>query len=417
MLDWLDYAGWFVLGTLLGSQINHAIYQWAWHPRCISPWSPVAPQAPARRRWDRLPILGWWGLRRESSIHGAGFWIRPMLLEIGVGVSLALLYWWEINRFQDAQVDTTGLVVRFLGHVTLISLLAIASFIDFDEQTIPDLVTIPGTLMALLLAGLAPASLLPVGGPGGSEIPLLVTAPFAWDVRLNETGGLICGCACFLAWCLAIVPKVCTLRSGWCRGIRIMVASIIRPRRKTQARLERTPRQPYLVTRLMVYSAVVGSILIGVGWFIGGPGWQSLLTSLLGMAFGGAVIWGVRLVGGYAMQQEAMGFGDVTLMAMIGAFLGWQSSLIVFFLAPFAALLIGLIQLICVRRTDIAFGPYLALAAVVLVTAWQWVWEIRARNFFELGWVVPMLVMICLVLMGILLIVLQWFKGIIRGSG
>ncbi|MEO2022106.1 MAG: A24 family peptidase [Pirellulaceae bacterium] len=323
----------------------------------------------------------------------------------------------KINRFQDAQVDTTGLVVRFLGHVTLISLLAIASFIDFDEQTIPDLVTIPGTLMALLLAGLAPASLLPVGGPGGSEIPLLVTAPFAWDVRLNETGGLICGCACFLAWCLAIVPKVCTLRSGWCRGIRIMVASIIRPRRKTQARLERTPRQPYLVTRLMVYSAVVGSILIGVGWFIGGPGWQSLLTSLLGMAFGGAVIWGVRLVGGYAMQQEAMGFGDVTLMAMIGAFLGWQSSLIVFFLAPFAALLIGLIQLICVRRTDIAFGPYLALAAVVLVTAWQWVWEIRARNFFELGWVVPMLVMICLVLMGILLIVLQWFKGIIRGSG
>ncbi|MEO2022105.1 MAG: hypothetical protein ABGX05_09765, partial [Pirellulaceae bacterium] len=91
MLDWLDYAGWFVLGTLLGSQINHAIYQWAWHPRCISPWSPVAPQAPARRRWDRLPILGWWGLRRESSIHGARFWIRPMLLEIGVGVSLALL--------------------------------------------------------------------------------------------------------------------------------------------------------------------------------------------------------------------------------------------------------------------------------------------------------------------------------------
>jgi len=111
-----------------------------------------------------------------------------------------------------------------------------------------------------------------------------------------------------------------------------------------------------------------------------------------------------------------MGFGDVTLMAMIGAFLGWQSSLIVFFLAPFAALLIGLIQLICVRRTDIAFGPYLALAAVVLVVFWPWVWEIRARNFFELGWVVPMLVTVCLALMGILLMILQWFKGIMRAS-
>ncbi|MCP3693898.1 MAG: prepilin peptidase [Planctomycetaceae bacterium] len=416
MLDWLDYAGWFVLGTLLGSQINHAIYQWAWHPRCISPWSPAASQAPVRSSWDRLPILGWWGLRRESSIHGAGFWIRPMLLEIGVGISLALLYWWEINRLQAATIETTGLVVRFLSHVTLISLLAIASFIDFDEQTIPDLVTIPGTLIALLLASLAPASLLPVPGPGGSEIPLLLTAPSGWDIRLDEIGGLVCGCACFLAWCLAIVPKVTTLRSGWWRGIRIMVASIIRPRRRTKARLESRSRQPYLVTRLVGCAAVVGSILIGVGWFIGGPGWQSLLTSLLGMAFGGAVIWGVRLVGGYAMKQEAMGFGDVTLMAMIGAFLGWQSSLIVFFLAPFAALLIGLIQLVCVRRTDIAFGPYLALAAVVLVIFWPGVWELRARNFFELGWVVPILVMVCLALMGILLMILQWFKGIMRPS-
>lgn len=416
MLDWLDYAGWFVLGTLLGSQINHAIYQWAWHPRCISPWSPAPSQAPTRRSWDRLPILGWWGLKRESSIHGTGFWIRPMLLEIGVGVSLALLYWWEINRLQPTPVETTSLVVRFLSHVMLISLLAIASFIDFDEQTIPDLVTIPGTLIALLLASLAPASLLPVVDPGGSEIPLLVTAPFVWDVRLDETVGLVCGCACFLAWCLAIVPKVATLRLGWCRGIRIMVASIIRPRRRTEARLESRSRQPYLVTRLVGCAAVVGSILIGVGWFIGGPGWQSLLTSLLGMAFGGAVIWGVRLVGGYAMQQEAMGFGDVTLMAMIGAFLGWQSSLIVFFLAPFAALLIGLIQLICVRRTDIAFGPYLALAAVVLVIVWPWAWEVRARNFFELGWVVPILVIVCLALMGILLLILQWFKGIMRVS-
>ena len=195
-----------------------------------------------------------------------------------------------------------------------------------------------------------------------------------------------------------------------------MVASIIRPPRRTKARLECRSRQPFLVTRLVGCAAVVGSILIGVGWFIGGPGWQGLLSSLLGMAFGGAVIWGVRLVGGYAMKQEAMGFGDVTLMAMIGAFLGWQSSLIVFFLAPFAALLIGLIQLICVRRTDIAFGPYLALAAVVLVVFWPWVWEIRARNFFELGWVVPMLVTVCLALMGILLMILQWFKGIMRAS-
>jgi hypothetical protein len=103
-------------------------------------------------------------------------------------------------------------------------------------------------------------------------------------------------------------------------------------------------------------------------------------------------------------------------MAMIGVFLGWQSTLIVFFLAPFAALLIGLIQLMTVRRTDIAFGPYLALASVLLVIAWEPVWELRARNFFQLGWFIPLLVGCCLLLMGLLLFALQWFKQLFRAN-
>ena len=36
-----------------------------------------------------------------------------------------------------------------------------------------------------------------------------------------------------------------------------------------------------------------------------------------------------------------MGFGDVTLLAMIGAFVGWQGVIVVFFLAPFAGAVIG----------------------------------------------------------------------------
>lgn len=336
-----------------------------------------------------------------------------MLLEIASGVALASLYWWEIGRFEEL-VLTTPLWSRYLSHIILISLLAIASFIDFDEQTIPDLVTIPGTLIGLLLAALVPLSLLSVSRLPGVELPLLVTSPFEWDPQLDGSVGLLAGCACLLVWCLAVLPKVCTLRKGYWHGAQIMVASILRPPRKTKARLEVTPRKPFLITRLIGLLAILGMFVIVAVWSAGELRWQGLLTALLGMAFGGGVIWSVRLIGGYAMQQEAMGFGDVTLMAMIGTFLGWQSTLIVFFLAPFAALLIGLIQLIAVRRTDIAFGPYLALASVVLVVAWKPIWELRAEAFFQLGWFIPLLVGCCLILMGVLLVALQWLKQLFR---
>ena len=65
-----------------------------------------------------------------------------------------------------------------------------------------------------------------------------------------------------------------------------------------------------------------------------------------------------------------MGFGDVTLMAMIGAFLGWQPCLIIFFLAPFAGLVIGVLRLILFRDREIPYGPFLCLATLVVIVAW-----------------------------------------------
>ena len=70
-----------------------------------------------------------------------------------------------------------------------------------------------------------------------------------------------------------------------------------------------------------------------------------------------------------------MGFGDVTLMAMIGAFLGWQACLIVFFLAPLAGLVLGLVQLILRRGKHIPYGPFLCLAALATIVGWATIWN------------------------------------------
>jgi leader peptidase (prepilin peptidase)/N-methyltransferase len=64
-------------------------------------------------------------------------------------------------------------------------------------------------------------------------------------------------------------------------------------------------------------------------------------------------------------ETESMGGGDVKLLAMIGAFLGWQKVILTFFLAPFFGAAIGIINLIIRRQHTIAYGPFLSLAALI----------------------------------------------------
>ncbi len=97
------------------------------------------------------------------------------------------------------------------------------------------------------------------------------------------------------------------------------------------------------------------------------------------------MIWVVRIIGRVVLDQEAMGFGDVTLMSMIGAFQGWQTCLIVFFLAPFAALAVGLLRYFLLRDREIPFGPFLCLAALVSIIYWAAIWD-WASGIFSLGW-------------------------------
>jgi leader peptidase (prepilin peptidase)/N-methyltransferase len=62
-------------------------------------------------------------------------------------------------------------------------------------------------------------------------------------------------------------------------------------------------------------------------------------------------------------ETESMGGGDVKLLAMIGAFLGWKIAILTFFLAPFFGAIIGIINLIVKKDHTIPYGPFLSLAA------------------------------------------------------
>jgi leader peptidase (prepilin peptidase)/N-methyltransferase len=106
---------------------------------------------------------------------------------------------------------------------------------------------------------------------------------------------------------------------------------------------------------------VVGLVASALGQ---GP---PLLDSLLGALVGGGMLYAVA-VGYHAFTgREGMGGGDIKLLAMIGAFLGWRGVLLSLIIGSFTGAVVG-ISLILVRRTDsrvpIPFGPFLALGAV-----------------------------------------------------
>ena len=121
-----------------------------------------------------------------------------------------------------------------------------------------------------------------------------------------------------------------------------------------------------------------------------------LAVGVLGLLVGSGLTAGVRSSFSFLLRREAMGFGDVTLMAMIGAFLGWQAAVLTFFLFPFFGLahagwkltvylgkrLSGVESSSADR--EIPAGPYLSMAAVFLLFTWPWLWPLWAEGLFEM---------------------------------
>ncbi len=94
---------------------------------------------------------------------------------------------------------------------------------------------------------------------------------------------------------------------------------------------------------------------------------HALVYSLLGMLVGGGSIYLIGKFGEILFKKESMGGGDVKFLAMIGAVLGWQLTLLIFFLAPFFGAVVGITARITKGSEVIPYGPYLSLATFLVI--------------------------------------------------
>ena len=345
--------------------------------RQFGPWGSQHKSASAIKFADRLPIIGWWFLRRDSGVHGSGYWIRPMLIELAMAIAVPMLYWFEtqtglllpeVHRAVMTAPFEPWATQIFVSHLILLGLMVAATFIDFDERTIPDTITVPGTLIALLLSCFSLAWFLPYqqnfAPPIRSPQWLPTTFYLPLDPRGPLTGmdpkwaggiGLWTGFAIWTGWCFALADRRVILRKGFAKAVEFFLAGLT--------------REP--TWKILASIWAIGLVVVGVVWGVGGHSWQGLLTSLFGLAIGGGLVWAIRIVASLAMRQEAMGFGDVTLMAMIGAFIGWQGAVMGFFCAPLAAIAIVLVYYMVTRDSAVPFGPYLCAGTILTIIFWD----------------------------------------------
>ncbi|MDP2053519.1 MAG: prepilin peptidase [Acidobacteriota bacterium] len=143
-----------------------------------------------------------------------------------------------------------------------------------------------------------------------------------------------------------------------------------------------TPVGPLLFSRLILVAILVAlfgidlehqilpnsitlpGIVIGLMFSaIAPPGWQD---ALLGTLLGAGVLYGIAAAYYAVRREEGLGMGDVKMLAMIGAFLGWQAVLVTLVLSSFSGALIGMALIAAQRggmKLALPFGTFMAVGA------------------------------------------------------
>ena len=315
--------------------------------------------------------VGWtagWAVGRVADPaarpSAAGRRLGHAALVVALAAAAAALWRWEVvarGQLPSAAMDATveALAWRWAGHVIFLGFLAAAASIDLRERVIPDAITLPGVLAGLAWSGFVPRSLPPVA----REMPRSFAAPLVAPDVLGVCGPV--GGADLPAW-LGPAPAVtglvvaASLFVGWWFSC------------TSPAERGASGRRPF---DLRLPALAAGLVGIGWAWWRGGDHWPATLSALVGMAAGVAVVWSTRLGASRALGREAVGFGDVTLIAVIGAWLGWQGVVLACCLGVLVGLVHGVVRFVVARDNELPFGPGLCVGAALVIVAWRPLWE------------------------------------------
>ena len=366
-----------VWGACVGSFLNVVVYRVPEGMSVISPPS-RCPGCEQKLAWyDNVPVLGWLWLRGRCRTCGMKISPQYPLVEAFCAALFCVLTWAYFFTdlrpgFEQLGVGLTWPVLAV--HLVLVGGMLAASLIDAKLYIIPLGITWVVALAALALPAsfaleltaeptLNPegafGSLVPSVGPGGLGVALGGLAGLSLSVFLLRRGVLP----------LSFAEEEPEGEDATLPG-EDPEAFLAHPHPRREVGKE------LLFLTAPVLGAVAGGLVAGS---LAGPdpgllpAWAASLGGVvLGYLAGGAVVWFVRILGTLLFGKEAMGLGDVHLMAAVGAVIGAADVTLAFFVAPFLGLAVaftagGVSKVLTGQKRIIPYGPSLCVAVYLVM--------------------------------------------------
>jgi len=362
----------FAFGASAGSFINVVAWRMPLGMSVVSPPS-RCPTCGYRLRWHQnLPIIGYLRLRGRCAACGVRYGPHYVVVEVAMGLLFAATYavlflpghdsfWFDVGqgwwRSQGLLTALPALVAVLFG----LGALAAMTLADARTFHIPMAIPVAGSLVAF--AGWAIQGFV----ARQTVAPWPVPVP-AWPLLTASLGGMV---GVVVGWMLLRAGVLKESFSDYNDFVKEGETFADYP----HARREMARELGFLA--LPVTCAIAGWA-IGTSWWTGPAGgveeaplWlQAIGASSVGFLAGGAVIWGVRVVVSLLLGVEAMGLGDVHLMACVGAVFGWRAVVVGFVVAPFVGLSWWLVSLVRHAPMRVPFGPSLAIGGITAALLW-----------------------------------------------
>ncbi|NTV29238.1 MAG: prepilin peptidase [Candidatus Omnitrophica bacterium] len=302
----------FLSGAIIGSFLNVCIVRWPQEKSVVSP-SSHCPQCKKPILWyDNIPLLSYILLSGKCRHCGAKFSFRYFLVEALTGCIFLFFY------------RAFGLNWLLVPYLLMVSCFIVATFVDLEHRIIPDEVSVGGMFAGFICSAIFPA----LHSSSVVRAELLVVG-------------------------YAVVGLVLVALSAQLLYFRLQ-----------KIKLERGEKS-FLLICLGLILLQLAALFVPENWSAVYPNSLALAASIQGALLGGALIYCMGLAGEMIFKKEAMGGGDVKLLAMIGAFLGWKLAVLTFFIAPFFGAIVGVVEKIRTKESAIAYGPYLVLGALI----------------------------------------------------